>query len=376
MFNVFKKEWRAFLRDKSSFFTYLFVPLMLIGVLGIALSGAFSEEGPTIQPVKLSVSNEDKGDFGDQFVDVLKGDSLSDVFTVVRKDADIHLRIPKNYSDRLIKQIKNDGKADHDKLLQLTIKTDSPDAIGVSVLRQAADQFSTTVIGQSLQGGDVPVNGSTYDAEIPVQTLSPKKEMPSAFQYYAIAMGVMYLLFMGMGGTKAMVEEMDRHTLMRLSMTPHPLWQLMAGKFLGWTVLGICQFVILMVGTHYIFGVDWGTSYVALGILLLAYVWTVTSLGMLLASMIRNEKTADRVGTLLVMILAAAGGSMLPIYNFPDFMNHITSIIPNSWALRGFLDILHGGNLQAVGENIAILVGMGLLFFVTAAWRLRTRIGV
>nr|MBR9646626.1 ABC transporter permease [Streptococcus sp. 11-4097] len=72
------------------------------------------------------------------------------------------------------------------------------------------------------------------------------------------------------------------------------------------------------------------------------YAICVSGLSMLIAAFIREEKMADVMGGIGIQILAILGGSMLPIYVFPDTLQTIANVAPNKWALTSFLNIMSG----------------------------------
>lgn len=104
-----------------------------------------------------------------------------------------------------------------------------------------------------------------------------------------------------------------------------------------------------------------------------AYAVAVSGLSMLLAGLIKEMRTADLISGIGIQILAFVGGSMLPLSQFPDFLKRLSDVVPNKWALTGFLEIMAGVNW---GEILPAIIGLflvGIAAMLIGTLRLRTR---
>ncbi|MDG2794865.1 ABC transporter permease, partial [Vibrio parahaemolyticus] len=140
------------------------------------------------------------------------------------------------------------------------------------------------------------------------------------------------------------------------------------------TLLFACiQFGMFIVATHFMFHVEWGgdlSQIIAVGI---SYAICVSGLSMLIAAFIHEEKTADVMGGIGIQILAILGGSMLPIYVFPDTLQTIANVAPNKWALTSFLNIMSGTSWDLLLPVIFSLCSAGIVSVMIGTLRLRTR---
>jgi ABC-2 type transport system permease protein len=67
-------------------------------------------------------------------------------------------------------------------------------------------------------------------------------------------------------------------------------------------------------------------------------------------------------GPISIVIAAALGGIMVPVYAMPKIMQEISVISPLAWGLDAFLDIfVRGGNITTVLREIFLLIS----FFIT-----------
>jgi ABC-2 type transport system permease protein len=71
------------------------------------------------------------------------------------------------------------------------------------------------------------------------------------------------------------------------------------------------------------------------------------------------------------LVLAAAGGAMVPVEVFPETMQAVAKFTPHYWAIDGFTEMVRrGGSFGDILLNLAILAGFAVLFQVLATWRL------
>jgi ABC-2 type transport system permease protein len=143
--------------------------------------------------------------------------------------------------------------------------------------------------------------------------------------------------------------------------------QYLLGKLLGLLLLAALQLAVIILGTSWLFAVDWGNSLAGVVLIGSAFVFSACGLGILVGSLANTEKAFSAAGMLGTQILAAAGGSMVPLYLFPDWLNALVRVFPNALALQTFLDLMSVGGLSDVAGEAATLFLMGILFLL-AAW--------
>jgi ABC-2 type transport system permease protein len=145
------------------------------------------------------------------------------------------------------------------------------------------------------------------------------------------------------------------------------------GKFLGTLLFSSIQLLIFYSVTTAIFNVDWGENKWQIISLGFSYALAVSGLSMLLSAYLRDERTADSISGVWIQILAIMGGSMLPIYVFPDVIQNIANIAPNKWALTGFLKIMQGTDWQQLASSITVLAAIGISGLLLGMWRMNTK---
>lgn len=390
------KDLKIRLIDRRGFMMMLIMPLLLTAILGSALSNIFDNGG--LPKTVIGYYQVGTDEFADVFQkDVLQSKELKDDVKVKivnsqeeledmlkEKKIDVGIVIPNKWSEQV-----QDGKLkepkvfiDPSKDIQAKIAesmihsfSECVQTVAVStksiVTELAKSQHSNVEQVAKEVSGDLQTVATSGVDNIEKGTIGKKTVV--AMQYYAAAMLVMFLLYNITVGAKSVVTEQRTETLARLFSTPTSSFSILFGKFLGTLLFACMQLGIFIVATHFMFHVEWGgdlSQIVAVGI---SYAICVSGLSMLIAAFIREEKTADVMGGIGIQILAILGGSMLPIYVFPDTLQTIANIAPNKWALTSFLNIMSGTSWDVLLPVIFSLCSAGIVSVMIGTLRLRTR---
>ncbi len=90
--------------------------------------------------------------------------------------------------------------------------------------------------------------------------------------------------------------------------------------------------------------------------------------GILLGTMARTYEQASMFGAVSVVIAAALGGIMVPVFVMPRIMQSISEFSPLSWGLKAFLTVyVRNGDVQSILSQVARLLGF-FVFTAALAW--------
>jgi ABC-type multidrug transport system permease subunit len=67
--------------------------------------------------------------------------------------------------------------------------------------------------------------------------------------------------------------------------------------------------------------------------------YACSSFGVLLASFAKTRQQVQGLSTMIVMLMSCIGGSMVPIFMMPAFLQKISVFSVNYWGIQGFYDI-------------------------------------
>ena len=139
-------------------------------------------------------------------------------------------------------------------------------------------------------------------------------------------------------------------------------------------VMSLAQTVLLFAAGRVLFGMSWGPRPLLLLPVMLGTSMAATSLGLLVATLVRNDSQVSAYGNALVLIMAGIIGCLMPRSWQPALMQQLGLGTPHAWALIAYDQLLNRDipNLLAVWRCCGMLVGFALSFFAVAWWRFRT----
>jgi ABC-2 type transport system permease protein len=184
---------------------------------------------------------------------------------------------------------------------------------------------------------------------------------------------IFFAFFTGGYAMLSILQEQEEGTLARLFTTPTSRTLILAGKFLAVVLIVILQGLVLMVTSHFAFGVDWGNPGAA-SLALLGQVAAASGLGVLLIAFV---KTSRQGGPLLGGLLAALGmmGGLFTV-SVPSaaaLFDKISKFTPQGWVLVAWRAVLNGGSAGAVLLPLAVCIAIGLVTFTGGAAMFRRR---
>lgn len=183
---------------------------------------------------------------------------------------------------------------------------------------------------------------------------------------------VTWTLITLLGGSIAIVSERTHGTLRRLLSMPVQKGQILAGMILGRFTMGIIQMLVLILFGGIVFKIPWGQSPAALTLVVVSFALAATSLGLFLGTLARSTGQANGWTTLFSMLMAALGGAWWPLEITPPAYQAAVSILPSTWAMRGFTDVmLREQGVEGVLLETLVLSGFAVLFFLFGVRRFR-----
>ncbi|HMZ88255.1 MAG TPA: ABC transporter permease [Chitinophagales bacterium] len=170
---------------------------------------------------------------------------------------------------------------------------------------------------------------------------------------------IMMLLFSVSSIGKSMLDEKESGVLRRLLQTPMHPYGLLFGKMITALVIAVFQLTIMFLFSWLAFGLDIFINIPALIIMILATSLACSAFGVLLASLVTTRKQADSLSTILILFMSAVGGSMIPLFIMPVFMQNAAVVSVNYWSIQGFYDIFwRQAGLEAIVGNALVLTGI------------------
>lgn len=150
---------------------------------------------------------------------------------------------------------------------------------------------------------------------------------------------IMMLLFSVAGIGASLLDEKQEGILKKLLCSPiHPN-NILYGKMLYANIISIVQLSIIFVYAKLVFGLDIIHHIPSVVLMIFVTAYACSGFGVLLASFAKSRQQVQALSTLIVLIMSAIGGSMIPIFMMPEIIQKISRISVNYWGIQGFYDI-------------------------------------
>jgi len=177
---------------------------------------------------------------------------------------------------------------------------------------------------------------------------------------------ILMLLFSVAGMGASILEEKENGTINRLLYSPLNVSSILYGKMLFAFFISILQLTAMFLFAWLTFNLDLSINVPALILMIIATAFAVSGLGVFLAAIAKTRQQAQNLSTIIILIMSAIGGSMIPLFIMPVILQKIAFLSVNYWGIQGFYDIFWRNlPLEAILPKILILSGIGI--FMTLA---------
>jgi ABC-2 type transport system permease protein len=196
---------------------------------------------------------------------------------------------------------------------------------------------------------------------------------PAPVVYYAGAVGILFLLLSAVQGAMSLIDERQNGVLVRLANGGSgALAALVAGKFLFLVLQGMAQVGLILTIAAAVYKVDIVARFLALTIATVAAAAAASGLALLLAAACRSRQQAQTLANALVLIISALGGSMVPRFLMPGWLQTFSWVMPNSWAIEAYHGILwRNAPASELALPIGLLAAFALVGLMIAIWIIR-----
>lgn len=373
-------SWRQLARDRAAQVVSFVVPIVFFSIM-VSIFGSSTGGGGTPRRTFVPVADASRTPVSRALIAALAEEPALRVRTASRDSSS-----PADaFAPATIEQLVRTGEASVGLVIPAGIDTSLMrfDGGGVRVVAYSdpGDPVSSRVATGLLQRAAIRAMlqraGST--ATTPEQ-LAPVRfeERPVAGQrrqgegvdlaaFYAAGVAVMFLMFTASGAGGVLIEEQESGTLERLLTSGLGMTRLLAAKWAWLTLLGVGQITIMFLWAQLVFRVPLFSHLPGFVLVTVATAACTAAFGLVLATIARTRQQLQGMANLIVLSLSAIGGSMFPRFLMPEWMQKMSLIGFNAWALEGYLGVFwREASLVTLLGPVAVLLGFGAGFFLLA----------
>ncbi len=384
---ILKKDLKLYFSDKKGVLLTFLMPILLITLFAFAFGG--TKGTSKSKPIELLVADIDNTSDSKSVLANL--DSLSGITLIpkeVNEASDLVLKgkyvavliFDKGFQDSIIAgkslpmELKYDAAREIEMgMLQGVLMQELMGAVGKKMIKsRMTSYFDTnysamnpairTKIFDDMDSDKVGV-GSSMNSGMDLKMTSVIKEDSKKGNLGLIqavaGTAIMMLLFSiaAIGG--GLLDEKEAGTLKRLLYSPLKPTDILFGKMATAIIISILQLVVMFVYSWVVFDLPIFIDIPSLILMILATAFAVSSFGMFLVAIAKSRQQLQGLSTIIIMMMSAIGGSMIPLFIMPVFMQKIAVVSVNYWGIQGFYDIFWRGL-----PLVDILPKMGVLIFI------------
>lgn len=371
--------------------------IILLSAMALGLTAVFGISFNEYKP-EVMVVDEDNSDYSQQFIDKMKenntfnfqnSDMQGAVESVGEGNSLTALIIKKDFAS----QIKNGEKI---KLDMIKIKDD----IMILTLRQMISS-DLSEITQAAEIADITVdflNKNIVDIDYETEKKSAYNKVIEAWKYRVpvemellsadtakktngydslkhsmIGFSLFFSMYAMVFGIGTILYDKQHKIWQRMLVSPVSAASILGGSMVTVYLTGFVQMMFLILAGKYIFGIDWGDSMAGVTLVVGAFVFAVTSLGLMLSGFVKTNAQLSSVTPLVLTGTSMLGGCMWPL----DIVNNkillfLAQLTPQKWAMEGIESIAsYGRGFQSAVIPTCILILMGIIFFAVGVKKVK-----
>lgn len=355
-----KKEFRQLLRDNSSLLIGIFLPLVLVFVIGYGVT-------LDIKNIPTAVVLEDASPTAQDMLSFTRGSAyFAPHYTtsmheaeqlMVNRRVEAIIRVPSNFTEAL-----HQGRGE----VQVIVRgTDSVTANMITGYTEAAiAQWQSQNLAK-LQ--DAP----SLQGLVTVNSRIMFNDANSSVWYLIPGLLVLIVTLVGVFLTALlMAREWERGTLEALFITPVRPFEIMLAKMLPYFCIAMIGFTICYLAARFVFGIPLHGSLVVLLGVSMIYIIIALGVGLVISAVTKNQFLACQIAIVVsLMPCMMLSGIIFDLRSVPLLVRVVGYLLPPTYYVELAKALfLAGNNWPLIFKNTLYLIGYAVFFFCLA-WK-------
>ncbi len=401
MFEIIVKDLKIFIRDIKAVILALILPIALITLFALAFGG-ISGKALNKKPTEVLVTDLDSSNITRQIITEL--DTLDEIQLIelpleqakekIKSGNNLALLVfYKGFNDSVNAGAKEPMELFYDEarkieagmlqyaLISNLMKILGPKTIKNKVIKSIRKEYpgmspvlmrdiEDNISGQ-FQGGN---NMETFNT-LKTTSLARKKSVNWVLIQSFAGTAVMMLLFSVSAMGASILAEKEDGTLKRLLYSPIEPLSIMFGKMIYSIIISVFQLVLMIIFSWLVLGLDISNNLFFLSLVVVSTAFACSGFGIFIASICTSRKQSESLGVIIILLMSAIGGSMIPLFIMPAIMRKVAVVSVNYWAIQGFYDVLgRDASFADLSIKLLVLIGIGVIMTAVSAGFFRRNI--
>lgn len=350
-----RKEITQVLRDRLTLTLALLLPLILLALMGTAIS-------LSVKDLPIVVQDLDNTPESRKYIEAFRA-SLTFRIVELSTDEQPEQALMENRARGALIIPSNFGRdIERGANTEIQFLIDASDANTGNIMRGAATAITQNFVKNLRPNLKLPIK-----ADIRLW-FNPGRESSKYIAPSMLAVGLS--LFPPLLGALAMSREGEQKTILQVYVSSISAREYLLGKIGAYWLIAVGEWILSMLVTFFWFGLSLRGDPSPLIISTAIYLFCTVTFGVMVGAAIPNQAAAIQAvqiaGFLLSYLLS---GAIFPVQNIPFPLNIISHIIPARYYIEVVRDALvRGGGWAGVWHVPLVLAAIGLFFFMVA-WR-------
>ncbi len=359
---LIRKEVQQILKNKQIIFLLLFPPTIQLLVFGLALN-------PEVTGLSLGVVDYSHSAQSRDFVSTLVSNDLFEIASHPSRTVELEQQVRTGkISTGLVIPPNFEPKLKSGQFTDVQVLIDGVDAntagIASGYIRQQINHYS-----QQLNPDQI-----VLPAEVAVRFLYNPGLLSSWF-FVPGVIGVVLTLTGSLVSSSTVIREKDVGTLEQLLMTPAAGWEILMAKIVPLFVLLMGDVLLASAIGKFVFHLPFRGNYFLFLSLSGIYVFVCIGIGILLATISRNQQQVILTSFFFNVPLIQLSGAIAPIESMPVFFRTLSFFDP----LRHYVTIarsliLKGVGLESLWPEVVTLTVFAMLLLGISIYRFREQL--
>ena len=243
--------------------------------------------------------------------------------------------------------------------------------------RTAIRKLLTDIGGLNQQQAGNPMSptraGFTMPYTVKEEAITAHPDTPYNGMAHAFAgMAVQFILFMGIDAGLVVLAQRQSGLWKRLQAAPISRFTVIGSRAFSAAAISALILTVVFGFARIVFNVKVEGSFPGFLGVCLAFSLMTAAFGLLVAVLGKTPEATRGMAILITLVLVMLGGSWVPAFLFPSWLQKLSFLVPTRWAVDGLEGMLWRGlGWKAAVDPILALLGFAVLFGAIAVWRFR-----
>lgn len=251
------------------------------------------------------------------------------------------LRWESHESETTVRDLVRKGRADAGLLIRRTspgarptfvVVSDPARAVAAQLLRAHVERAYAV---RYLMPPVLPP-GQTFGATVEQETVTGASAGMNEIAYSAGAVALLFVLLSAVHGAVTLFDERDSGIIDRVVAGPGGVRPLVDGKFLFLAAVGTVQASVIFGMAWLVHGLDLWPNLAGWALTTVLASLAAAGLALALTTHFRTRQQAATFANVAMLVLSALGGSMIPRFLMPEWLQAAGWLTPNAWALEAY----------------------------------------